>query len=583
MSFPRQSYSTNINVSQLNSSYPSNNMTSLGEKNPSSYSPSKNSTNNDFVSYITELDKKYSELNYRTKELSNKLSQMTCSFPQQKINIEKISELENTCSKLTNKTTTHEIRIGQISKEVSDFCFKYEKMFKESFNFPGIVGPFCKYKSISDFITYLNDQCSILIAFKEKCILDFESYQKKADGLFQSINYKIENYTKNQVSACNQILQDAKNNVCSNLQDVNSKFLELHAELTNKTNTLRKELIQMIDRVENKTFNNSNSLPENQQIMNNSNSSNFILVNNNTTNNNENLLEEIKHLKEQIVSIKTTLEEKIKDNTSSNKRIRNLSEKQTAHITNLSTLKNGKTKIILSSNPSKGNIKSRNNESNRKILKGSSTFSTEELAKINSSFLKKRMKKNLSHSNINGLTKSKSKLKELVHKSQEENETLKNLDINKLTSSISNSNYENIQCFTDYQDEFKTKSLFSLKKKPKLILEENETINDSSNVRSDCSSTSNKNPNSKVQINPIQAMQFANKDNIELLTFNSAKKSISQSPEISSKVEIIRDNRNIFGTVKVSKVFSLKRNSKEKIPIDCSPCSPLNKSNKKNC
>ena len=552
MSFPRQSYSTNINVSQLNSS---NNMTSLGEKNSSSYSPSKN---NDFVSYITELDKKYSELNYRTKELSNKLNQMTCSSPQQKINIEKISELENTCSKLTNKTTTHEIRIGQISKEVSDFCFKYEKMLKESFNFPGIVGPFCKYKSISDFITYLNDQCSILIAFKEKCILDFESYQKKADGLFQSINYKLENYTKNQVSACNQILQDAKNNVCSNLQDVNSKFLELHAELTNKTNTLRKELIQMIDRVENKTFINSNSLPENQQIMNNSNSSNFILVNNNTTNNNENLLEEIKHLKEQIVSIKKTLEEKIKDNTSSNKRVRNLSEKQTTHITNLSTLKNGKTKIILSSNPSKGNIKSRNNKSNRKVLKGSSTFSTDELAKINSSFLKKSMKKNLSHSNINGLTKSKSKLKELVHKSQEENETLKNLDINKLTSSISNSNYENIQYFTDYQDEFKTKSLFSLKKKPKLILEENETINDSSNVRSDCSSTSNKNSNSKVQINPIQAMQFANKDNIELLTFNSAKKSISQSPEISSKVEIIRDNRNIFGTVKVSQVFSLK-------------------------
>lgn len=552
MSFPLQSYSTNINVSQLNSS---NNMTSLGEKNSSSYFPSKN---NDFVSYITELDKKYSELNYRTKELSNKLNQMTCSSPQQKINIEKISELENTCSKLTNKTTTHEIRIGQISKEVSDFCFKYEKMLKESFNFPGIVGPFCKYKSISDFITYLNDQCSILIAFKEKCILDFESYQKKADGLFQSINYKLENYTKNQVSACNQILQDAKNNVCSNLQDVNSKFLELHAELTNKTNTLRKELIQMIDRVENKTFINSNSLPENQQIMNNSNSSNFILVNNNTTNNNENLLEEIKHLKEQIVSIKTTLEEKIKDNTSSNKRVRNLSEKQTTHITNLSTLKNGKTKIILSSNPSKGNIKSRNNKSNRKVLKGSSTFSTDELAKINSSFLKKSMKKNLSHSNINGLTKSKSKLKELVHKSQEENETLKNLDINKLTSSISNSNYENIQCFTDYQDEFKTKSLFSLKKKPKLILEENETINDSSNVRSDCSSTSNQNSNSKVQINPIQAMQFANKDNIELLTFNSAKKSISQSPEISSKVEIIRDNRNIFGTVKVSQVFSLK-------------------------
>ena len=60
--------------------------------------------------YISELEKKMdkqcTEFNSKTKEISSQINQMTSSYTQHKLNVEKISELEHSYSKLNNKTTS---------------------------------------------------------------------------------------------------------------------------------------------------------------------------------------------------------------------------------------------------------------------------------------------------------------------------------------------------------------------------------------------------------------------------------------------------------------------------------------------
>ena len=300
----------------------SNSQSMSSSKSQINLSPLKTSSTSDLICYITELekkiDKKCIDYNSKMKEISSQVNQMTYSFSQQKINVEKISELEHSVSKLSNKITTHEIRINQISKEVSDFCVKYDKIFKENFNFPGLIGPFCKYKAISDFFNYVNEQITTLILFKDKTILDSDVHQKKIDSMFQNLNFKMENFTKNQINACNKIFNDAKNKVFDNIEDANQKFFDLHAEIINKTNTLRSEIIKLVDQKEKILTNiiielkhNENETNSNDTIVKNGNSSNIILVNNNTSNINhsEDLLEEINNLKEQILAIKNNLDE----------------------------------------------------------------------------------------------------------------------------------------------------------------------------------------------------------------------------------------------------------------------------------
>ena len=582
----------------------SNSPSMSSSKSQINLSPLKTSSTSDLICYITELekkiDKKCIDYNSKMKEISSQVNQMTYSFSQQKINVEKISELEHSVSKLSNKITTHEIRINQISKEVSDFCVKYDKIFKENFNFPGLIGPFCKYKAISDFFNYVNEQITTLILFKDKTILDSDVHQKKTDSMFQNLNFKMENFTKNQINACNKIFNDAKNKVFDNIEDANQKFFDLHAEIINKTNTLRSEILKLVDQKEKMLTNiiielkhNENETNSNDTIVKNGNSSNIILVNNNTSNINhsEDLLEEINNLKEQILAIKNNLDER---NSSNNKRQRNNSEKSINHITNLSSLKNTKTKIMLSNSNSNSNLpinnKSRNTNDTPKHFKSSSTLSTEEISKLNSSYLKKKLKKNLSSSlsisqnNSSHFNDKKQKQTEIPVEDQSPN---KNLDIKEITTKKTEQDYEQIKCFTELQEGYKTKSLMSLIQKDK---KSNDDINnDSSNIKSDGSSTSNNNNNNiqtkkNKKINPIQVMQFANKDNIELLRFVNKKNSSKALKTLKNIEGPSREERSSFGTVKVSKVLTnsisirSRNSSKEKIPpIDCSPINTIPK------
>ena len=582
----------------------SNSPSMSSSKSQINLSPLKTSSTSDLICYITELekkiDKKCIDYNSKMKEISSQVNQMTYSFSQQKINVEKISELEQSVSKLSNKITTHEIRINQISKEVSDFCVKYDKIFKENFNFPGLIGPFCKYKAISDFFNYVNEQITTLILFKDKTILDSDMHQKKIDSMFQNLNFKMENFTKNQINACNKIFNDAKNKVFDNIEDANQKFFDLHAEIINKTNTLRSEILKLVDQKEKMFTNiiielkhNENETNSNDTIVKNGNSSNIILVNNNTSNINhsEDLLEEINNLKEQILTIKNNLDER---NSSNNKRQRNNSEKSINHITNLSSLKNTKTKIMLSNSNSNSNLpinnKSRNTNDTPKHFKSSSTLSTEEISKLNSSYLKKKLKKNLSSSlsisqnNSSHFNDKKQKQTEIPVEDQSPN---KNLDIKEITTKKTEQDYEQIKCFTELQEGYKTKSLMSLIQKDK---KSNDDINnDSSNIKSDGSSTSNNNNNNiqtkkNKKINPIQVMQFANKDNIELLRFVNKKNSSKALKTLKNIEGPSREERSSFGTVKVSKVLTnsisirSRNSSKEKIPpIDCSPINTIPK------
>ena len=582
----------------------SNSPSMSSSKSQINLSPLKTSSTSDLICYITELekkiDKKCIDYNSKMKEISSQVNQMTYSFSQQKINVEKISELEQSVSKLSNKITTHEIRINQISKEVSDFCVKYDKIFKENFNFPGLIGPFCKYKAISDFFNYVNEQITTLILFKDKTILDSDMHQKKIDSMFQNLNFKMENFTKNQINACNKIFNDAKNKVFDNIEDANQKFFDLHAEIINKTNTLRSEILKLVDQKEKMFTNiiielkhNENETNSNDTIVKNGNSSNIILVNNNTSNINhsEDLLEEINNLKEQILAIKNNLDER---NSSNNKRQRNNSEKSINHITNLSSLKNTKTKIMLSNSNSNSNLpinnKSRNTNDTPKHFKSSSTLSTEEISKLNSSYLKKKLKKNLSSSlsisqnNSSHFNDKKQKQTEIPVEDQSPN---KNLDIKEITTKKTEQDYEQIKCFTELQEGYKTKSLMSLIQKDK---KSNDDINnDSSNIKSDGSSTSNNNNNNiqtkkNKKINPIQVMQFANKDNIELLRFVNKKNSSKALKTLKNIEGPSREERSSFGTVKVSKVLTnsisirSRNSSKEKIPpIDCSPINTIPK------
>lgn len=75
------------------------------------------------------------------------------SATSQNINFYKINDFDNFRKKTDSMLITHEIRINNSIKDIQDIRFKIGKETSDSLTIPGFIGPSCKYKTISNYIS----------------------------------------------------------------------------------------------------------------------------------------------------------------------------------------------------------------------------------------------------------------------------------------------------------------------------------------------------------------------------------------------------------------------------------------------
>ena len=75
------------------------------------------------------------------------------SATSQNINFYKINDFDNFRKKTDSMLITHEIRINNSIKDIQDIQFKIGKETSDSLTIPGFIGPSCKYKTISNYIS----------------------------------------------------------------------------------------------------------------------------------------------------------------------------------------------------------------------------------------------------------------------------------------------------------------------------------------------------------------------------------------------------------------------------------------------
>ena len=85
----------------------------------------------------------------------------------------KSNELEAFKKKTETMVISHDVRINQALKELSDIRFTLSKEISENLIIPGFVGPACKYKTMANYI-------SINIPEMEKAKSEIESNKKES-------------------------------------------------------------------------------------------------------------------------------------------------------------------------------------------------------------------------------------------------------------------------------------------------------------------------------------------------------------------------------------------------------------------
>ena len=195
-----------------------------------------------FNSRIAAFQSKHNETDAKLTAIFNKIS----SF--QSI-IDSVKELVPAQKKLNESFITNDIRLSNLSKEIHDACYKYDKLFLDNFVISGQVGEYCRYKTMKDFVLMINEQISSLNSFKDKANYDIKLMKDKVDKMSFTMQSKIDASTQAYNSMLTERLaiieKDYKDKIKEHLDSISETKIEnskYYAQMKESTNELKLEV-----------------------------------------------------------------------------------------------------------------------------------------------------------------------------------------------------------------------------------------------------------------------------------------------------------------------------------------------------
>lgn len=397
---------------------------------------------------IDKIDKKESEINEILNDFEHKFNNMFHnhesikeSFLNYNIYKNKIADLESFKNKADNILISHEYRISNNISEIGSLKGKYDSIITENLLVPGYIGVSCKYKNLSDYISYNIVELNKIKTDKDDRKKEIKELRGRYDNLMKSmislndgsierckdytnhIQKNIINYIENKFKEYEEKNFEIKTEIYKYKSIHEQKFHEIDKKLIEIKNDLNDNINKRIEQMKNAY----NRLDDKIDI----NSKNFEINNNLIKKTNENIDE---------------INLKIKDL---------INFKNSYLLSNNNSISQGVNEGILSQN---NLTKSPKQNMQKGFEKNDKTFSNDNvknnkkyLEKINNNENYLNKKNNVKIKNIKSSYTNEKKLKEnilenKIRKSESSNENYDEIDVEKENEDISDlENVENVE------------------------------------------------------------------------------------------------------------------------------------------
>ena len=133
-------------------------------------------------------------------------------------------EIENVKKKISQESLTNSNKIFHIERDLSDACFKYDKLFSSIIGGTGIIGKGCKYSNVKSFYELTDKNIAELQRFKDKNNIDLEKYKNKLESLIGQFKLQIDNTQNKYFSFCNEKIMETKNKIDEQFNFIDEKI-----------------------------------------------------------------------------------------------------------------------------------------------------------------------------------------------------------------------------------------------------------------------------------------------------------------------------------------------------------------------
>ena len=157
---------------------------------------------------LNEFDSELKEITIKTESLEKNVYTLTHSNNIDIHKIEKIDGLLDTQTKMKAQLMSHDIKLSTCERDISNACYKYDKIFLDNLSVPGTIGDYCKYKNLREYIVSNNEQVNALSIMINKSVMDLKSYKNKIENLIKQFNLQLAGFKQNTIDYCNKKLEE---------------------------------------------------------------------------------------------------------------------------------------------------------------------------------------------------------------------------------------------------------------------------------------------------------------------------------------------------------------------------------------
>ena len=186
----------------------------------------------------SKSDEKLSAINIKIKTLQDN----DPSIIETKIN----SVIERNNNNLEQKISDLSTKIFILQKDLTNACYKYDKIVIDNLKVTGLIGDGCPYMNLKYFIEFLNKKITELITTKEKLVIEIKTFKNKINDMNNQIKTEIENQkifineiTSNRINESNKKCLERSNKLEERIDNLRLENYNFSNDLIKKTEELK--------------------------------------------------------------------------------------------------------------------------------------------------------------------------------------------------------------------------------------------------------------------------------------------------------------------------------------------------------
>ena len=189
-----------------------------------------------------QLQKQITDLKEDSENIFQRSKAILDNYSAHKVNESIINDFATFKNKVNDMLVTHEIRINNNIKDISNFSSKFDKIISDNIFIPGFIGPSCQYKTLSDYINSNIEEMNRMKIEKEVIKKEQKEYKIKIESFIKQMVLLNETSMIQNKEYTNSKQKDYELLLDGKLQPLNDKIFRFYELSSQFQSTVEKDI-----------------------------------------------------------------------------------------------------------------------------------------------------------------------------------------------------------------------------------------------------------------------------------------------------------------------------------------------------